>query len=91
MTKKWLKDRRTFSRREKIVKDLLSPGSPLIGPTWPNSGYVWLPFTFLMQAVSIDDDFEEIFQAAPQTVFRRESFLCEHSRGLDPRMARKGN
>ena len=43
-----------------------------------------------MQFFSCDDDMEEIFRAASNTIFCRKSFICEHSRGLDPRVARGG-
>jgi hypothetical protein len=33
---------------------------------------------------------EKLFRAASNTIFCRKSFICEHSRGLDPRVARDG-
>lgn len=43
-----------------------------------------------MQFFSCDDDMEKIFRAASNTIFCRKSFICQHSRGLDPRVARGG-
>lgn len=51
---------------------------------------MWIPSKFLVQFFSCDDDMEEIFRAASNTIFCRKSFICEHSRGLDPRVARGG-
>lgn len=51
---------------------------------------MWIPSKFLVQFFSCDDDMEKIFRAASNTIFCRKSFICEHSRGLDPRVVRGG-
>ena len=51
---------------------------------------MWIPSKFLVQFFSCDDDMEKIFRAASKTIFCRKSFICEHSCGLHPRVARGG-
>lgn len=87
-----LKDRRLLARRDQILKELLSPQSQLISSTRPKSEYVWVDSNFLRRFFSCQDNLEDLFQGAQcrSTIFRRESFVCEHSQGLHPRVARQG-
>jgi hypothetical protein len=92
LTKERLNIRRLLTRRDQLLKELLSPQSQLISSTRPKSEYVWVDSNFLRRFFSCQDNLEDLFQGAQcrPTIFRRESFVCEHSQGLHPRVARQG-
>jgi len=70
----------------------LSPKSQLISPSRPKGEHVWVDSSFLRRFFSCQDNLEDLFRGAicRGTVLRRESFVCEHSQGLHPRVAREG-
>ncbi len=87
-----LKSRRILARRDQIIMELLSPKSQLICATQPKTEYIWMDSNFLRRFFSCQDDLEDLFQGAHRqsSVLRLESFVCEHSNGLHPRVAREG-
>jgi hypothetical protein len=89
---KQLKDRRILARRDNILKELLSPKSELFCATRPNTEYVWVDSNFLRRFFSCRDDLEDLFRGShyQSSVLRHNPFVCEHSNGLHPRVAREG-
>ena len=92
-----LKDRRISARQEQIMKRIFLPTSKLAIPTNSDGNYtegnnVWVDSNFLRRFFSCQDGMEDIFHSASKSssIPRSQSLLCEHSKGLHPRVARKG-
>mmetsp|Transcript_21335 Transcript_21335/g.46317 ORF Transcript_21335/g.46317 Transcript_21335/m.46317 type:complete len:1522 (+) Transcript_21335:285-4850(+) len=91
-TKIMLKNRRIRARQDQIVKKLLFPTSQLAMTTHSESNKIWIDSSFLRRFFSCQDDMGDLFQRASQSlpILSSQSFLCEHSKGLHPRVARQG-
>jgi len=75
---------RLTAREKLVVEKQLFNGS--------NESKVWVEADFLRRFLSREDGLGKLFCSAMEsnTLFKSKSFLCEHSRGLDPRKARQG-
>lgn len=85
MHRQLLRGRRLTARKDLIVDKLFQP-------TRSTESKVWVDSNFLRRFLSCEDDLEDLFRNAIEsnTLYKRESFLCEHSQGLNPRKARQG-
>lgn len=85
MHRQLLRGRRVIARKDQIVDKLFQP-------TRSTESKVWVDSNFLRRFLSCEDDLEDLFRNAlrSNTIYKRESFLCEHSQGLNPRKARQG-
>ena len=90
-TKEKLKGQRIQFRRKQIVRNLLSSTSQLVFDGKENN-HVWVDSTFLRRFFSCQDGLGDIFQKAHEssTFLKSQVFLCEHLKGLHPRVARTG-
>lgn len=89
-TKIKLKSKRILARQKQTVENLFSPTSPLAPQS--ESKRVWVDSNFLRRFLSREDGMEDLFRSASesQIILKSQSFLCEHSQGLHPRVARQG-
>jgi hypothetical protein len=86
-----LKNARVGARREMILEKLFLPTSKRVVPTnSEGNARIWVDANFLRRFFSCHDGLEDIFQDASTAFLKSQSFLCEHSNGLHPRVARQG-
>jgi len=85
-------DARISARRDKIIQNVFLGTSTPANPTEGNS--IWVDSNFLRRFFSCQDGMADIFQSASNSsaFIDARSFLClcEQSKGLHPRVARKG-
>mmetsp|Transcript_20083 Transcript_20083/g.42088 ORF Transcript_20083/g.42088 Transcript_20083/m.42088 type:complete len:1210 (+) Transcript_20083:2-3631(+) len=91
-TKNMREDARISARREKILRNVFLRTSTPADPAEGNS--IWVESNFLRRFFSCRDGMADIFQSASNSsaFIEARSFLClcERSKGLHPRVARRG-
>lgn len=95
----WLRknnlEKRIKYRQDQIQLQLLSPEQKLLIDVSAESGsvdnYVWVDSTTLSRFFSCNDGMKDIFESASESeLISDKSFLCEHSKGMHPRIACSG-